>query len=144
MKVTLESKSITEIKCDVLIVNEFEGIKHPGGATGAIDKALDGEISKLLASGEITGKLGETVPVRTFCKLPADEVINVGLGKSTEFDYDKVRIVADAAIKAAKRNQGKEGRDHNPRRGHRRTGPEACRAGACGRLSPWRIQVQGL
>ncbi|HVN67426.1 MAG TPA: M17 family peptidase N-terminal domain-containing protein, partial [Candidatus Sulfotelmatobacter sp.] len=84
MKITLESRSVTEVKCDVLIVNEFEGVKHPGGATGAIDKALDGEISKLLASGEITGKLAETVPVHTFCKLPAQEVINVGLGKAAD------------------------------------------------------------
>ena len=107
MKITLESRPVTEIKCDVLIVNEFEGIKHPGGATGAIDKALDGEITKLLASGEITGKLGETVPVRTFCKLPANEVVNVGLGKAADFDYDKVRLVSDAAIKAAKRSKAK-------------------------------------
>jgi leucyl aminopeptidase len=107
MKIRLECASITEIKCDILIINEFEGVKSPGGATGAIDKALGGEITKLLASGEITGKLGETVPVRTFCKLPASEVINVGLGKAEDFDRDKVRIVADAAIKAAKRSKAK-------------------------------------
>jgi len=107
MKIRLECASITEIKCDVLIVNEFEGVKHPGGATGAIDKALDGEISKLLASGEITGKLGSTNVVHTMCKIPADEVICVGLGKANEFNYDKVRIVSDAAIKATKRTHAK-------------------------------------
>jgi leucyl aminopeptidase len=108
MKIRLECAQVTEIKCDVLIVNEFEGVKSPGGATGAVDKALNGEISKLLSSGELSGKLGSTVPVRTYCKLVATEVICVGLGKREEFDYDKVRIVSDAAIKAAKRNKAKK------------------------------------
>jgi leucyl aminopeptidase len=108
MKIRLESKAVTEVKCDVLIVNEFEGVKHPGGATGAVDKALDGEITKLLTSGEINGKLSSTFPVRTYCKLVANEVICVGLGKASEFNYDKVRIVSDAAIKAAKRSKAKK------------------------------------
>lgn len=108
MKISLVCAPITDVACDVLIVNEFEGIKHPGGATGAVDKALDGEITKLLASGEITGKLGSTNPVRTYCKLKANEVICVGLGKSGDFNYDKVRVVSDAAIKAARRSHAKK------------------------------------
>jgi leucyl aminopeptidase len=108
MKIKLECVPITEIACDVLIVNEFEGVKHPGGATGAVDKALDGEITKLSSSGELNGKLCSTVPVRTYCKLKANEVICVGLGKASEFNYDKVRLVSDSAIKAAKRSRAKK------------------------------------
>jgi leucyl aminopeptidase len=107
MKIKLECASVVECKCDVLIVNEFEGVKHPGGATGAVDKALGGEITKLLASGAINGKLGSTYPIQTYGKIKADEVICVGLGKSGDFDLDKVRIVSDAAIKAAKRCRAK-------------------------------------
>jgi len=103
MKIKLECVSVENCKCDTLIVNEFEGVKHPGGATGAVDKALGGEISKLLASGAINGKLGSTYPIQTYGKIKADEVICVGLGKSADFNLDKVRIVSDAAIKAAKR-----------------------------------------
>ncbi len=107
MNIKLECASVVECKCDVLIVNEFEGVKHPGGATGAVDKALGGEISKLLASGAINGKLGSTYPIPTYGKIKADEVICVGLGKSGDFDLDKVRIVSDAAIKAAKKCRAK-------------------------------------
>ena len=107
MKIKIECASLTDVKCDALIVNEFEGVKHPGGATGAVDKALVGEISKLMASEEITGKIGSTNIVHTLCKIPADEVICVGLGKAAEFDYDKVRIVSNAAIKTAKRAHAK-------------------------------------
>ncbi|MFH1710622.1 MAG: leucyl aminopeptidase [bacterium] len=107
MKIKLECASVVDCKCDVLIVNEFEGVKHPGGATGAVDKALGGEISKLLFSGAINGKLGSTYPIQTYGKIKADEIICVGLGKSGDFDLDKVRIVSDAAIKAAKRCRAK-------------------------------------
>jgi leucyl aminopeptidase len=107
MNIKLECASVVECKCDVLIVNEFEGVKHPGGATGAVDKALGGEISKLLVSGAISGKLGSVYPIQTYGKIKADEVICVGLGKSGDFDLDKVRIVSDAAIKAAKKCRAK-------------------------------------
>jgi leucyl aminopeptidase len=107
MKIKLECASVTEIKCDALIINEFEGVKHPGGASGAVDKALDGAMTKLLASGEINGKVGSTNPIQTYGKIKANEVICVGLGKSGDFDLDKVRIVSDAAIKAAKRCRAK-------------------------------------
>ena len=108
MKIRLESASIVDCKCDVLVVNEFEGVKHPGGATGAVDKALGGEISKLLASGAIKGKLGSTYPIPTNGKIKANEVICVGLGKSGDFDLDKVRVVTDAAISAAKALKAKK------------------------------------
>jgi len=107
MNIKLECASLTDIKCDVLVVNEFEGVKHPGGATGAVDKALGGEISKLLTTGEINGKLGSTFPIQTYGKIKADQVLCVGLGRSGEFDLDKVRVVSDAAIKAAKRCRAK-------------------------------------
>jgi len=108
MKISLVCAPVTDVACDVLIVNEFEGVKHPGGATGAVDQALGGEMTKLMTSGEMTGKLGETYPVRTYCKLKANEVICVGLGKAEDFDYDKVRIVSDASIKAARRSKAKK------------------------------------
>jgi leucyl aminopeptidase len=84
MKIKLECASVVECKCDVLIVNEFEGVKHPRGATGAVDKALGGEITKLLASGAINGKLGSTYPIQTYGKIKADEVICVGCGVCTD------------------------------------------------------------
>ena len=56
MKLKVASGNILEYKCDVLAVNLFEGLKKPGGATGAVDKALGGAISKLIKSGEFKGK----------------------------------------------------------------------------------------
>ena len=55
MKIRVENASVTEIKCDLVIVNEFEGVKTPGGATGTVDKALNGKVSELSRKEEIDG-----------------------------------------------------------------------------------------
>ena len=108
MKIKLECKSITEYPCDLLVVNLFEGVKHPGGATGAIDKALEGAISDLIKSGEISGKTGETTVLQTYGKIPAKKVVCVGLGKNKEFNLDKIRIASASAIKSAKKVKAKK------------------------------------
>jgi leucyl aminopeptidase len=107
MKIEVKNGSLTKIKCDLLVVNEFSEVKKPGGATAAADKELDGAISQLIKSGEITGKLGETNLIHTQGKLPATQVLVVGLGPSAGFDLDKARIAAAAAIKEAKRIKAK-------------------------------------
>ena len=66
---------ITEIEVDALIVNLFEGVSQPGGATGAVDKALNGVISQLIDSGEIKGKLGELNLIHTMDKIPAKRAV---------------------------------------------------------------------
>ena len=47
---------------DAVVVNLFQGVQSPGGGTGAVDKALDGAISGLIADGEIKGKEGGAHP----------------------------------------------------------------------------------
>ncbi len=44
---------ITGVKADAIVVNLFEGVEHPEGATGAVDRALDNAISQLIAQGEV-------------------------------------------------------------------------------------------
>src|SRR3990172_4192875 len=54
-----------------IVVILFEGVKAPGGATGAVDKALDGAISALIAEGEIKGKQNELTLIHTLGRLPS-------------------------------------------------------------------------
>ena len=44
MKTELVIGDIRKHRADMLVVNLFEGITTPGGATGAIDKAIGGGI----------------------------------------------------------------------------------------------------
>ena len=41
LKIYVRSADITRIDTPALVVNLFRGVKKPGGATGAVDKALD-------------------------------------------------------------------------------------------------------
>ncbi|MDH7480842.1 MAG: leucyl aminopeptidase [Armatimonadota bacterium] len=102
MEVRVVQGSITEIPSDALIVNLFEGVTAPGGATGAVDRALDGAISELIAAGEIKGKICETTLIHTHGKIAPKRVLVVGLGKTDEFDLYAVRKAAGAAIRFLK------------------------------------------
>lgn len=100
MELMAQVGNVTTWKGDGVVVNLFEGVTTPGGATAAVDKALDGMLSKLMAGGEIKGKLGSTTIVHTFGKLAADRVCVVGLGKQSEFTLDRARQAAAASAKA--------------------------------------------
>ncbi|MHB9026310.1 MAG: leucyl aminopeptidase [Armatimonadota bacterium] len=102
MEIIVQQGDLTQVACDVLIVNLFEGVTHPGGATGAVDGALEGWISHLIAEQEFKGKLNAVLELPTFGKIPAKRVLVVGLGKAEEFDAEKIRQVAASAIKQAK------------------------------------------
>ena len=55
MNITVQQGEIQKRADAAVVVNLFEGTK-PGGATAAIDKALDGLVSTVLKSGDFTGK----------------------------------------------------------------------------------------
>jgi leucyl aminopeptidase len=100
VEVAVKAGQIQQEEAALIVVNLFQGVKTPGGATGAVDKALDGLITELIASGDFTGKLNELAVLYTQGAIPAKRVMVVGLGKEEEFDLDKVR---DAAGTVAKR-----------------------------------------
>lgn len=87
-----------------LVVALFEGDKRPAGAAAAVDAALGGQITQLIAAGELTGRPNQVVVLHTAGRLPAERVIVVGLGKRPEFGADAVRQAAAAAARAARRH----------------------------------------
>ena len=93
---------IAQIASDAAIVNLFEGVERPGGATGAIDRALGGLITELIADGEITGKRGNNVlihtPVGRYGDFASKRVLVMGLGKSSDFGLDGVREIAAVGV----------------------------------------------
>jgi len=107
MKVQLKNQKLETIKCDVLIVNLFEGVKIPGGGTGAVDLALDGLLKKIIKEEDFKGKLGSTLTLRTNDAIPAKKVIVVGLGEKEKFDLDAVRKASAAGVRAARRENAK-------------------------------------
>ncbi|MDE2765069.1 MAG: leucyl aminopeptidase, partial [Chloroflexota bacterium] len=84
--VSAAAGDIVQTNADAIVVNLFEGVTAPEGGTGAVDRALDGAISSLIADGEITGKAGETTVIHAFGKIAAKRVVVAGLGKQERFD----------------------------------------------------------
>ncbi|MDW8351780.1 MAG: leucyl aminopeptidase [Anaerolineae bacterium] len=110
MQVTVVNKQIQATPADAIIVNLFEGVTTPGGATGAVDTALgssdgipgSGAISRLIQLGDFTGKLNEVAVVYSQGLIPAPRVIVAGLGKREEFTPDRARQASGSAVRKAR------------------------------------------
>lgn len=94
MNIRVAAGNIAEQDTGAVVVNLFEGVTAPSGATGAVDAALDGAISALISEGEITGKRGEITLIHTLGKIAPKRVLVAGLGKAEDFTLDGVRSVA--------------------------------------------------
>ncbi len=103
MDIRVATTDVTAYRGDALVVNLFEGVKQPGGATGAVDRALGGAIAALIKDGEIKGKWGERTVVHTLGKIPAERVLLAGLGKQAEFTLDRARAVSAEALRHVRR-----------------------------------------
>lgn len=94
------NQGITDVQADAIIVNLFEGVRRPGGATGAVDAAFGGMITRLIERQEFEGKLNETATLfPTGAATP--KVVLVGLGRSDKFSLDCARQAAGTAIRVA-------------------------------------------
>ena len=102
MKISLSQGSIQDSSADTIIVNLFNDVTKPGGATGAVDRAMTGAISEIIASGDLTGAAGEVAVLYPRGVISAQRVLVVGLGKSDEFDLEAARKAAASAIRRAR------------------------------------------
>ena len=103
MEVKVVSGDITGLPLSAIIVNLFEGVKNPGGATAAVDKALGGLITQLIAEGEIKGKRNEITLIHSMGKIAPERVVVAGLGKEEEITLSVIRGVAAEACRFLRR-----------------------------------------
>jgi leucyl aminopeptidase len=103
VEVQVVQEDVTRVNVPALIVNLFEGVKEPGGATGAVDRALGGGISQLIREGEVKGKKGEITLIHTFGKIGPSRVLVAGLGKSEGFGRETVREVMAGSCRHLRR-----------------------------------------
>ena len=102
MKINIAQGNLLANEADTIVVNLFQGVTSPGGATGAVDLALTGAISDLIAGGDFTGKCGEVAVLYPRGAINARRVLVAGLGDRETFDLEEVRQAAAAAIKRAR------------------------------------------
>jgi len=99
VEISVEQGDLAKHPAKAVVVNLFQGVTRPGGGTGAVDKALDGAISQLIADGEIKGKKNELTLIHTLGKLPSPRVLVAGLGRQPEFSLNAVRDVTGASLR---------------------------------------------
>lgn len=99
MKIDVMPGDITKSDSDAIIINLFEGVTSPSGATGAVDKLLSNAISLLISDGEIKGKAGEMTLLHTMGRITPKRVLIAGLGKQTDFSTERIRSVAADSVR---------------------------------------------
>ena len=99
MDIRVTDGDLARQRVPAIVVNLFQGVTSPGGATGAVDAALDGAISALIADGEIRGKRGEMTLIHTLGRIAPARVLVAGLGERSAFSRDTVRDVTAEACR---------------------------------------------
>jgi leucyl aminopeptidase len=99
MEIKVNTGQIEQVNSELIVINLFEGVTEPRGATGAVDKTLGGQIRRLIADGDFKGKAQETALLYTDGKVPAKRVLVVGLGKEEEFGLEAIRVAAATAAR---------------------------------------------
>jgi leucyl aminopeptidase len=107
MQVTLESQPAEQFATEALVTYIFEGAgKQPGGPIDGVvanlDKATSGALSKLAASGELTGKPLEMTLLHFPPGVAAQRVLLLGAGKREKFGTAELRRLASAAVRYLK------------------------------------------
>lgn len=102
MDIRVTAGAIQDVEDELIVVNLFEGVQTPGGATAAVDRALGGAIGEAIATGDLRGKKGEVSVFYPGGAIPARRVLVVGLGPQDRFSAEAVRWVAAAAARKAR------------------------------------------
>jgi leucyl aminopeptidase len=99
MRMKPEFRRFFEVEVGALCVTLFEGETLEDEMMRELDRRLRGVLASALASGEVKGKLGETLYVPTLGELAASRVLFVGAGKRSDFTGDTIRQVAGTAAR---------------------------------------------
>ena len=99
MKITVRRGEIQNQRVDALVVNLFAGT-NPSGATAALDRALEGQISATIKLRDFSGSSGETLLLYTRGAVASPRVLVVGLGARESFNLEAARRAAAQAVNA--------------------------------------------
>ena len=97
MNISTAIGNILEQEADAIVINLFEGVAEPGGATGAANQAINGRLANLIAGGDFTGKFKETSVLYPSQGISSPRLILVGLGQQAGFTLERVRLASASA-----------------------------------------------
>jgi leucyl aminopeptidase len=107
MEITVVTRPLAAIEADALVTYAFEQEKPVEGLLAQLDTATGGALSKLAASGELTGKMLESTLLYYPQGLAAQRLYILGAGKKAKFGTPELRRLAGAAVRSLKSRQVK-------------------------------------
>ena len=107
MQIKVITTPITQVLCNTLIINLFEGSTILDSVTGIIDKALCGHISALISEQPDSGKYGEINIIHTWGAIIPKHIMILGMGKKAELTADKLRALSAIAMRTAQKRHAK-------------------------------------
>ncbi len=102
MQITLETKPISTLAEDAVVIYLFEESDPIQGRIAEFDKLTGGLLARLAKSGELTGKALEMTLVHAPVGLKAPRLLLAGAGKRDQFNPATLRKVVGAALRYLK------------------------------------------
>lgn len=107
MEITVDTRPLAKIETEALVTYIFDQGKPTEGVLLQLDQAVGGALSKLSASGELTGKMLETTLLHYPQGLAAQRLLIIGAGKKEKFGTSELRKLAGTAVRSLKSRQVK-------------------------------------
>ncbi|HTP70127.1 MAG TPA: leucyl aminopeptidase [Dongiaceae bacterium] len=101
MQITLDTRALTTIDADALVTYLFED-GEPQGRLAELDQPTGGLLSRLIKSGEISGKTLEMTLLHAPAGLKTPRLLLVGAGKRDAFNAATLRKLSGAALRYLK------------------------------------------
>lgn len=98
--------ALDQHQTDCLVVGAFEG--KLTATAEKLDTLLNGELGRLVESGDISGKMGEVLPLLGLSAMKAKRLLVVGLGKEEKYNIDIMRKAVAAATRWIKSTPAKD------------------------------------
>src|SRR5262245_12257992 len=100
MRITVEARNPAAVPADLLVVPVAKlaaPSRLPAGAA-ALDRGLGGPLAAVIASGDFTGKAGETQLVYPRESGAARRILLLGIGEEAKLDAESLRSAAGSAV----------------------------------------------
>lgn len=90
IKLTLSSELVDQVQNDLALALAFEDERPLQGVAGMVDWRLNGKLSKLIKNHRFEGKHGDALLMPAGGRIPAKELLLLGLGSKRDLTEHKV------------------------------------------------------
>jgi leucyl aminopeptidase len=102
MKLSVETRSPSDVTCDMLMLGRYADVARLPPELAALDGRLDGLLSTVLRTEKFEGKPGQIAHFYSGGRIAAGRVLVVGLGVRKSAEAETVRRASSAAARRAR------------------------------------------